>query len=152
MKDAEASAPAVRSRLAATDLLHYAGHGTFSGFGGWDSSLLLAGNTRLTLGDLLALDRVPAWVVLAACDAGQSSSETPVESLGLAHAFLLAGSRAVVASTRPADDRVVPSFFADLYRQLDREPDPAAALQRAQLSWRSRDPGADWAGFRLFTP
>ncbi|HEX3127040.1 MAG TPA: CHAT domain-containing protein [Thermoanaerobaculia bacterium] len=152
MKDTEASAPAVRRRLATADLLHYAGHGTFSGLGGWDSSLLLAGDTRLTLGDLLALDRVPSWVVLAACDAGQSSSETSVESLGLAHAFLLAGSRAVVASTRPADDRGVPLFFADLYRQLDREPDLAEALRRAQLSWRNRDPGADWAGFRLFMP
>lgn len=152
MKDDEASATAVSRRLAGVDLLHYAGHGTFSGSGGWDSSLLLAGDTRLTLGDLLTLDRVPAWVVLAACDAGQSSSESPVESLGLAHAFLLAGSRAVVASTRPADDRSVPSFFADLYRQLDREPDPAVALQRAQLSWRQREPGADWQGFRLFVP
>lgn len=152
MKDDEASATAVSRRLAGVDLLHYAGHGTFSGSGGWDSSLLLAGDTRLTLGDLLALDRVPSWVVLAACDAGQSSSASPVESLGLAHAFLLAGSRAVVASTRPADDRSVPSFFADLYRQLNREPDPAAALQRAQLSWRQREPGADWQGFRLFVP
>ncbi len=152
MKDEEASATAVSRRLAGVDLLHYAGHGTFSGSGGWDSSLLLAGDSRLTLFDLLMLDRVPSWVVLAACDAGQSSSETPVESLGLAHAFLLAGSRAVVASTRPADDRGVPTFFADLYRQLDREPDPAAALQRAQLSWRQREPGADWQGFRLFMP
>lgn len=149
---AHASAQAVRGALVRAGLLHYAGHGIFSGFGGWDSSLLLADDTRLTLGDLLALDRVPAWVVLAACDAGQSSSEIPIESLGLAHAFLLAGSRSVVASTRPADDRKVPLFFADLYRQLDREPDLAVALQRAQLAWGRREPRTDWAGFRLFEP
>lgn len=149
---AQASAEAVQGGLTRADLLHYAGHGTFSGFGGWDSSLLLADDTRLTLGDLLALDRVPAWVVLAACDAGQSSTATPVESLGLAHAFLLAGSRSVVASIRIADDREVPAFFADLYRQLDREPDPALALQRAQLAWRKRQPRKDWASFRLFEP
>lgn len=152
LQSADASAETVRSRLAGADLLHYAGHGTFSGFGGWDSSLLLAGETRLTLGDLLALDRVPAWVVLSGCDTGRSSIETPVESLGLAHAFLLAGSRAVIASVRPADDRTVPAFFTGLYRQLEREPDPAVAFQRAQLSWRERNPGADWAGFRLFVP
>jgi len=152
LKDQQASAAAVRERLPEADLLHYAGHGTYSGFGGWDSSLLLAEGTRLTLGDFLALDRVPAWVILSACDAGQSSAETPVQSLGLAHAFLLAGSRSVVASTRPAADRQMPEFFADLYRQWDREPDLAVALQHAQLSWRRRNPVADWAGFRLFEP
>lgn len=152
LKNAQASAQAVRGRLAAADLLHYAGHGTFSGFGGWESGLLLAENSRLTLGDLLALERVPAWVVLSGCDTGRSSTEVPVESLGLAHAFLLAGSRAVIASTRKADDRTVPEFFTDLYRQWGRQPDLAAALQRAQLAWRQRDPGADWASFRLFEP
>ena len=147
-----ASAETVRKRLAAADLLHYAGHGTFSGFGGWDSSLLLAGDTRLTLGDLLALERVPAWVVLSSCNTGRASTEIPVESLGLAHAFLLAGSRAVVASTRPAADRTTPAFFAELYRQWNGEPDLAVAFQRAQLAWRQRNPREDWPGFRLFEP
>jgi len=148
----KASAAAVRDRLAAADLLHYAGHGTFSGVGGWESGLLLADDTELTLGDFLALERVPAWVVLSGCDTGRSSAETPVESLGLAHAFLLAGSQAVIASTRPTADRTLPAFFADLYRQWDREPDLAVALQRAQLSWRQRSPGVDWGSFRIFEP
>lgn len=150
LEAAGASAASVGARLAATDLLHYAGHGDYAGLGGWESSLLLAGDTRLTLGDLLALPGVPAWVVLSGCDTGRASDETPVASLGLAHAFLLAGSRAVVASTRPADDRAVPAFFSELYRQWDREPDLAVAMQRAQLAWHDRDPGADWASFRLF--
>lgn len=152
LKGAEASAKNVRDRLAGADLLHYAGHGTFSGFGGWESSLLLAGETQLTLGDLLALERVPAWVVLSSCDTGRSSTEAPLSGLGLAQAFLLAGSREVVASTRPAADREVSAFFAELYQQWDREPDLAVALQRAQLSWRKRAPGEDWKGFRLFEP
>ena len=152
LKGAQASAEAVRGRLAGADLLHYAGHGTFSGFGGWESSLLLAEETRLTLGDLLALERVPSWVVLSGCDTGRSATETPVESLGLAHAFLLAGSQAVVASTRPADDREVPEFFSELYELWSREQDLAVALQLAQLSWRKRNPEADWPGFRLFVP
>lgn len=148
----EASVPAVRTSLATTDLLHYAGHGSFSGLDGWESSLLLADETQLTLGDLLALEAVPTWVVLSGCDTGRSAAEIPVAGLGLAHAFLLAGSRAVVASTRPADDKSVLAFFAELYRQWAREPDLAVALQRAQLSWRQQFPSADWAGFRLFEP
>jgi tetratricopeptide (TPR) repeat protein len=152
LKAGQASAATVSSRLAGVDLLHYAGHGVFAGFGGWDSSLLLAEETRLTLGDLLALDRVPAWVVLSGCDTGRSSAETSVESLGLAQGFLLAGSRAVVASTRPVDDRTAPELFTELYRQWDHEPDLAVALQRAQLSWRKKHPRADWQSFRLFEP
>ena len=152
LRAAAASAGTLRGRLAAADLLHYAGHGSFSGFGGWESSLLLADETRLTLGDLLALERVPAWVVLSACDGGRSSAEASVEGLGLAHAFLLAGSRAVVASTRPADDRTTPGLFAELYRQWDQEPDLAVALQRAQLAWRRHGSGADWSAFRVFEP
>jgi tetratricopeptide (TPR) repeat protein len=152
LKAGQASSTTVGSRLATADLLHYAGHGIFAGFGGWDSSLLLAEDTRLTLGDLLALDRVPAWVVLSGCDTGRSSAETPVESLGLAQGFLLAGSQAVVASTRPVDDRSAPELFTALYREWEREPDLAVALQRAQLSWRKKHPRADWQSFRLFEP
>jgi cellulose synthase operon protein C len=152
LKTAEASLEAVLDRLATVDLFHYAGHGKFSGFGGWESSLLLAEKTRLTLGDLLALERVPAWVVLSACESGRSSTETPVESLGLAHAFLLAGSQGVIASTEPAKDIEMPQFFADLYRQWDHDSDLAVALQEAQLSWRKRNPKANWQSFRLFVP
>jgi cellulose synthase operon protein C len=152
LEGAEASVESVRERLASPDLLHYAGHGSFSGSGGWDSSLLLAKETRLTLGDLLALDRVPAWVVLSACDTGRSSTKVPVESLGLAQAFILAGSRAVIASIRPVKDIDLPAFFPELYREWDREPDLAVALQHAQLSWRKRHPLADWQSFRLFEP
>jgi hypothetical protein len=152
LKSTQASAEAVSGRLAGADLMHYAGHGSYSGFGGWESSLLLAEETRLDLSDLLLLKRVPAWVILSGCETGRSSAETPVEGLGLAHAFLLAGSRAAIASIRRADDRELPAFFPELYRQWDREPDLAIALQRAQLSWRKRAPGADWKSFRLFEP
>jgi cellulose synthase operon protein C len=152
LEAAEASPEAVQSRLPAADLLHYAGHGIYSGAGGWESSLLLSQGTHLTLGDILALEQAPAWVVLSGCDTGRSSSEMPIEGLGLAHAFLLAGSRAVVASTRPANDRTVAVFFPELYRRWDREQDLAVALQRAQLAWRQQNPRADWSGFRLFEP
>lgn len=152
LKSTGALAEAVGRRLPEADLLHYAGHGIYSGFGGWDSGLLLAADTRLSLDDLLAVKRVPAWVVLSGCETGRSSTKTPVGSLGLAHAFLLAGSQGVIASTRPADDRTVPAFFAELYRQWTREPDLAVALQRAQLSWRQSHPSGDWPGFRLFEP
>jgi len=142
----------VRGALRGVDLLHYAGHGTFSGLGGWESVLPLAGDSRLTLGDLLALGRPPRWVVLSGCETGRSSTGAPVEGLGLAHAFLLAGSRAVIAATRPVGDLPTQGLFAELYRHWGPEPDLAVLLQQAQLVWRQREPAADWASFRLFAP
>jgi tetratricopeptide (TPR) repeat protein len=153
LRGEKASAGTVRGALRGVDLLHYAGHGVFSGFSGWESVLPLAGSTSLTLGDLLALGRPPRWVVLSGCETGRSSAGVSVEGLGLAHAFLLAGSRAVIAATRPVGDRAAEGLFAELYRHWGPEPDLAVLLQQAQLAWRRREPAAaDWVSFRLFAP
>jgi len=152
LRGEEASAEAVKRALSGADLFHYAGHGAFSGVGGWESVLPLAGSTRLTLGDLLALGRPPRRVVLSGCETGRSGAGASVEGLGLAHAFLLAGSRAVVAATRSVDDRAAEGLFTELYRHWGPEPDLAALLQQAQLAWRNREPTADWKSFRLFVP
>jgi tetratricopeptide (TPR) repeat protein len=151
LRGPDASVHAVLRALPSVDLLHYAGHGIFSGFGGWESELPLAGSTRLTLSDLLTL-RTPSWVVLSGCETGRSSQEAPAEELSLAHAFLLGGSRAVIAATRPVGDSAARGFFAPFYRRWSAEPDLAALLRDAQLAWRRRDPHADWASFRLFEP
>ncbi len=150
LASAAATPEAVLHGLAGSDLLHYAGHGTFGGFGGWESGLLLAEPTRLTVSDLFALPRAPAWVVLSGCETGLASAEAPVEGLGLAQVFLLAGSSAVVASVRPVEDRSTLLFVHELYRRWDGEGDPAAALQGAQLAWRREVPKSDWASFRVF--
>lgn len=153
LERAQASAGPVRRSLPRADLFHYAGHGAFSGFGGWESALLLAGDTQLRLGDLLTLRKAPTWVVLSGCETGRVSADASVEGLNLAHAFLLAGSRAVVAATRPVGDRAAQGLFAQLYQDWSSAPDLAARLQRAQLDWHRRDPTADdWASFRLFEP
>ncbi len=149
----QAEAAAVKARLPAVDLLHYAGHGVFAGRGGWGSFLPLAQQGRLTLGDLLVLPHVPRWVVLSSCDTGRSAAAT-IESLGLTHAFLLAGSRQVLAATRPVDDRAVALQVSELYRQWPTtdEADAAALLRTVQLAWRRLTPAADWASFRAFEP
>jgi hypothetical protein len=152
LRGPEASAGEVRRSLAGADLLHYAGHGVFSGSGGWDSVLPLAGGTRLTLGDLLAFQQVPRWVVLSGCDTGKSGANAPAEGLGLAHAFLLAGSEDVIAATRPVGDRAAQGLLSELYLRWSPDPDLAALLRDAQLAWRQRDPAGDWQSFRLFEP
>jgi hypothetical protein len=150
----DARSDAVLRALPYSRLFHYAGHGIFAGFAGWDSELPLANNSRLTLGDVLALRPVPAWVVLSACDAARTSQEAPGEGIGLANAFLLAGSQQVVAATRPVVDRSANDLMTELYGEWQPGEDLAHALQRAQRAGYRKDPSARgaWASFRLLVP
>jgi tetratricopeptide (TPR) repeat protein len=133
-------------------IFHYAGHADFSGRGGWESAIPLGLGSRLTLGDVLTLRRAPAWVVLSGCETGRTDEATQVESQGLAHAFLLAGSRAVIAATRRVDDTASRILFGALYRDARPNSDLAVLLQHAQLTLRSRLTGQDWMHFRLYEP
>jgi CHAT domain-containing protein len=139
-------------------LFHYAGHGQYAGYEGWESALPLASGSRLALADVLALPRAPAHVVLAGCETARTSDESPVEGLGLAQAFVAAGSEAVVAPLRPVRDDVAARIASALYEGSDRLGasvgviDVAAALRQALMSARHDDPTSDWAAFRLLTP
>jgi CHAT domain-containing protein len=146
-----ADANAVADALRRVDLLHYAGHATVSGAGGWESALPLAGQTRLTLGDLLASPRVPTWVVLSGCETGRTAAVAPVATLGLAHAFLLAGARGVVATSRPVTDRTAEKLLTELYGGWNGQMDLSTLLRQAQLAVR-HDPATDWQSFRFYEP
>ncbi len=165
LEGAAAEAGTVRALLEEVALFHYAGHGRFAG---WSSALPLAGGGRLTVGDILALQRAPAQVVLSGCETGRAASSSAVESIGLAQAFLAAGSRRVLAAVRPVRDRAAADLVTAWYRRRPDKTslavfdpaagpaavseDPAAVLRRVQLAWRAREPSADWASFRLFEP
>jgi cellulose synthase operon protein C len=146
-----ADAGAVRAALAGATLFEFAGHGELAGFAGWDSALRLAAGSRLTARDILTL-RVPPWVVLSTCEGGRSSREAPGEGLGVAQAFLLAGSQAVVAAVRPVRDSTARAFVADLHRYWLPGADLAGPFRQAQLACLEENPGADCESFRLFEP
>lgn len=149
----DATAGAVRASLPATHLFHYAGHGLFSGDAGWGSALELADDSTLTVGDILTLPRVPEWVVLSACEGGASSERAPGTGIGLAPAFLVAGSLGVVAAHRPVPDSTARELMRELYREWRPGADLARELRRTQLAYLQRHPTSDdWASFRLLTP
>jgi hypothetical protein len=144
-----ASVGAVRDGLPDASLFEFAGHAGLAGFAGWESALQLAAGSRLTSRDVLTL-RVPAWVVLSTCEGGLSSKEAPGEGIGLAQAFLLAGSRAVVAAVRPVRDSTAREFVAELHRYWKPGRDLVQPFRQAQRACRQRY--ADCASFRLFEP
>ena len=134
------------------DLMHFSGHGKFEGTYGWDSALDLGERNRLTLGDILALERAPRQVVLSSCETGQQSSEAPVASLGLAQAFLVAGAQSVVAAVRPVGDSDTAALFRDFYRAWDADTDLATELRRVQLLRRTQTTDSGWESFRVLEP
>ncbi|MGO8993377.1 MAG: CHAT domain-containing protein [Polyangiaceae bacterium] len=150
LRGGAATGEAVRASLASAALLHYAGHASFGGPDGVESSLALAGAGELTPTDILALPRVPPLVSLFGCDTGRESASGKLETLGLANAFLAAGAETVIATSRPVDDALARDVAASFYAGLTRSPplSPAAAMQAAALRVRSAEPGADWAAFR----
>lgn len=149
-----ATLAAVQQGLAEVGLFHFAGHGWFAGLGGWESALGLAAGQRLTVGDILALPRAPRTVVLSGCETGRSDRSGLGATLGLAEAFVIAGTRAVIAATRPVADELASAMSVALYAggRDALAADPAAALQRAQNAVRAARPDSDWASFRVIGP
>ncbi len=153
-KGRDAQAKQVREALAGASFFHYAGHGSFGGFAGWSSELPLADQSRLTLSDILALSPTPDSIVLSACDAGRTSKEAPGEGVGLANAFLLAGSKEVVAASRLVPDSSANELMAEMYRHWQPGADLQHQLRRAQLTCSKMNPSPcpSWASFRLLVP
>ena len=140
---------AVLDGLARADLLHYAGHAE-AGRQPLDGHLSLAGGESLTVADVLARPAVPVVVVLLACHAADAPPGT-VETLGLAQAFLGAGSRVVVAASGPVSDEAAAQFSGAFHEEFARGMDAARALEYA--SHRMRASGSDeWVRFRVFVP
>jgi tetratricopeptide (TPR) repeat protein len=138
----------LRALLPRADLFHYAGHGRFAAADGLGSELRLADGASLALADVLALAPrgAPRQVVLSGCETARTLNKAGA-NLGLAHAFVLAGSEAVVASVREVGDEVARRLSTHLH-ELD-EDDLGEALRLTQLALSRDSPTADWAAFRV---
>jgi CHAT domain-containing protein len=92
-----------------------------------------AGDGLLTVREVSELSLDARLVVLSACNSGLGRI-TGDGVMGLARAFLSAGSRSVLASLWRVSDSVASSHMEQFYRALTRNgARPAAALRMAQL-------------------
>lgn len=133
------------------DLFHFAGHAWYGGRGGWDSHLKLASDTVLTVRDILSLERAPRLVVLSGCETAAVGGSAAIAGIGLAQAFIAAGTEHVVAATRPIPDTAARDLADHFYRALNAGADPAGALRTAQIALARATPDADWRAFRVLT-
>lgn len=108
----------LRAALGRVDLLHYVGHAGSGGPGGWGSRLSLARDDTLEVPDVLALSQVPTTVVLSGCETGLADPLALAGGMSLAQAFVIAGSRQVIASSGPLGDAAAAGLMQDLYRAM----------------------------------
>ena len=139
-----ATRDALLAALPGARLLHYAGHAQVSQSGDFSSALLLEGGTRVELGDLLTSPSVPEVIVLPACEAA-GTIEGGRSSMGLAQAFLAAGSRVAIAPVRRVGDQDAAAFVGEFYGALVQEVahnGQVSAAPRGSLALSERVPAA----------
>jgi CHAT domain-containing protein len=149
------------SEAAEAEIVHFAGHAVL---GAMDTGAALVMAPDVSRGDAGVLyARAIAQhqftrtrlVVLAACGV-DDRSEADTRAVGsVAHAFLVAGVPAVIATLRPMDDEVAAEFMPRFHAAFAQSGNAAAALRQAQISFiRGRDPATrdprTWGAFRLY--
>lgn len=130
-------------RIAGVDLFHYAGHARGDGWGG---ALELGGDRSIGPRDLLTIV-APRVAVLSGCETGLADPRAHGGGMSLAHALLLAGAEAVLATDAVVDDDAGAALGAAVVLAIADGWEPAEALARAQRTQRTQG----WARFRAFT-
>lgn len=144
-----AQGDAVRGALPSAGLLHYLGHAEPDDLG-QGSTLRLARDGALEVGDVLALPRVPSLVVLNGCETGRTDPRAAAGGMSLAHAFVLAGAELVVASDQVLDDAAGAAFARAFHEALATGASAPEALSAAQRQRQGRDDG--WLHMRGWVP
>lgn len=138
-----------KARAARYDVLHLATHGYFNRLHPLLSGLELEAdatdNGLLEVHEILRLPLNASLVTLSACQTAMGSGhfrEFPAgdDFVGLARAFLVAGSDAVLASLWPVDDRSTAELMQNFYTHRARaEGQVSRALAQAQRELRKSD-------------
>lgn len=125
-----ATTEAVRTALAATDVVHVAGHGTHQQESPLFSSLRLV-DGPLYAYELDAHGGVAPCVVLSACEAGLATVRPGDEGLGLTNVLLHLGSRSVLAGVARVRDDVAARVMGQVHTAMSAGTDSAQALADA---------------------
>ncbi len=100
--------------------------------GGFDDGVL-------RVPDIAALSIPAELVTLSSCDSGEGEWVPGEGVLGLARAFLVAGSRSVLCTLWRVDDDASASFMQQVYHHLDHGHSRSEALRLAQLAFLRND-------------
>ena len=149
LREAQATAAALRADSGAAGMVHLIAHGVFRADAPLFSTLRLA-DGPLPVHELYNLDlSQTALVVLSGCQTGLAEGRGG-EWLGLAHACHFAGAPTLVVSRWRVDDAATAELMREFYTALAQGLPAAESLRAAQLAVLSRRPHAYyWAGFAV---
>jgi tetratricopeptide (TPR) repeat protein len=144
----DAGSEELLGRLADADVIHLAAHGVFRSDNPAFSHLTTA-DGGLFVADLLGSSLRADLVVLSACNTGRVFSGAGDDLSGVAHAFLAAGARQLVASLWRVHDGATLALMRAFYDALAEDPtDVPGALSvaagRVRAEW---DHPFFWGGF-----
>lgn len=109
--------------------------------------------SQITVADIRNYGIHADLVVLSACETSLGRSIVGEGPIGLTHAFLAAGARAVIASDRRVADQSTADLMKDFYLEFAAGTDAATALttaqRRARVHRKSGYASQDWAAFRI---
>jgi CHAT domain-containing protein/tetratricopeptide (TPR) repeat protein len=126
----DATASAVSELAESVDVLHVAAHGRHSAENAMFAGVQLADGPWFGY-DIDRLRQVPDVVLLSACEVGRSTVRWGQELVGMATAWLHAGTRCVIASPAAINDRAAYDVLLAVHHRLASGLDPAAALAEA---------------------
>jgi tetratricopeptide (TPR) repeat protein len=135
-------------------ILHVGAHARSDPRNAWQSAVLLddGPDGELRAATVAASTVATPLVVLASCSSGDGRVLNGEGVQGLAHAFLMAGARVVVATLWPVDDDQTAVFMAHFYAHLAAGETIGSALAAARAELRAEPLTAHpfaWAGFVL---
>ncbi|MDQ0727380.1 CHAT domain-containing protein [Microbacterium sp. W4I20] len=136
---ADASVASVTALAADVDLLHIAAHGRHAVDNPLFSGFELADGTLFGY-DVDLIPRVPATVILSACELGRSSVRWGEEALGMTRVWLHAGADCVIAAPVAVPDDVACELLSAVHAELAAGSTPAVALAAASDSTGLRAP------------
>ncbi len=142
---------ALLARASTGRIVHISTHGAFRVDNPYFSRLSTA-DGAIFLADVLDARLDAELVVLSACESGQVQSAAGDDLSSVAHGFLAAGARCLVAARWRVHDEATHALIEAFYRRYARERISAArALREAQQAVRGRwDHPFYWAGFSVF--
>jgi CHAT domain-containing protein/tetratricopeptide (TPR) repeat protein len=161
--EAAVKAASRRGELARCRFVHLATHGFLGAGRGRQPALVLslvgngggddeggADDGFLQLDEVTRLRLNADLVTLSACETGRGQVYDAEGVVGLARAFLYAGSRGVVCSLWSVDDTATAGLMADLYGGLTADRPAATALREAKRRMiKDGQPPFFWAPFVL---
>jgi CHAT domain-containing protein len=142
------------------DFIHFVAHGVSGGAQPLESAIVLGpgkgngGSYKLYARDIIKQPLRARLVTISSCHGAGTSAFTGEGLVGLAWAFLRAGSRQVIAALWEVVDNATPELMDNLYDGVSRGHDAATALRDAKLKMlhsneRTRLPRY-WAPFVLY--